>query len=89
MEEIKESQAYKDSEALAAAPGKLQLARALTEEGSNVEHVVLVQKPKTEDKPPESGTSRRMSHKQGRTKERTGSLQGTMCTTQRAARVRT
>ena len=42
-----------DSEVLPATPERLQLAPALTDKDSNVEHVVMVQTLEAEDKPQE------------------------------------
>ena len=57
LEEVKESQAYKDSDALAVAPGRLQLAPApaLIEEDSSLDDAASAQKPEIQDKPSVSG----------------------------------
>ena len=57
MEEVKESQAYKDSETQAAAPERLQLAPASTstDEDSNLDDAASAQKPEIQDKPQISG----------------------------------
>lgn len=77
MEDIQESQAYQGSEALAATPGRLQIAPALTEDDLNLDNTTSAQTLEIQDKPQVSGQLQGECHTNREVLEkRIGSLQG-------------